>query len=125
MTVTPVGDGLYRVDDGDRSWLVAIAGPAENRWIWIDGQVFVVNTARGPRARRSAGAADLSAPMPATVVKVLAAPGQRVSRGEVLVMLEAMKMELPVRAPRDGVVTAVHCTAGQLVQPGTPLLEMP
>ena len=39
-------------------------------------------------------------------------------------MLEAMKMELAVRAPRDGVVTAVHCRAGELVQPGVTLVEI-
>jgi biotin carboxyl carrier protein len=39
-------------------------------------------------------------------------------------MLEAMKMELPLRAPHDGVVRAVHCTPGQLVQPGIPLVEL-
>jgi biotin carboxyl carrier protein len=35
-----------------------------------------------------------------------------------------MKMELPVRAPGDGVVAAVHCAPGDLVQPGTPLIEL-
>jgi biotin carboxyl carrier protein len=35
-----------------------------------------------------------------------------------------MKMELPVRAPRDGKVKAVHCQAGQLVQPGVPLVDL-
>jgi urea carboxylase len=39
-------------------------------------------------------------------------------------MLEAMKMELPIKAPRDGRVTAVHCKPGELVQPGVPLLEL-
>jgi biotin carboxyl carrier protein len=47
-----------------------------------------------------------------------------VKRGDTLLMLEAMKMELPVRAPRDGRVSALHCTAGQLVEPGVDLLEL-
>jgi len=41
-----------------------------------------------------------------------------------LVMLEAMKMELPIKAPRDGRVTAIHCRVGEIVQPGVPLLEI-
>jgi biotin carboxyl carrier protein len=51
-------------------------------------------------------------------------PGQRVTKGDLLVMLEAMKMELPVKAPRDAVVRAIACRPGELVQPGMPLLEL-
>ena len=43
---------------------------------------------------------------------------------DVLIALEAMKMELPIRAPRDGVVKAVHCQPGELVQPGQVLLDL-
>jgi len=62
--------------------------------------------------------------MPATVVHVKVAAGDVVKRGDILIVLEAMKMELPVRAPGDGRVTAVHCEAGQLVQPDTSLIEI-
>jgi 3-methylcrotonyl-CoA carboxylase alpha subunit len=41
-----------------------------------------------------------------------------------VVVLEAMKMELTVRAPRDGIVTAIACQSGDLVAPGRPLLEI-
>jgi pyruvate carboxylase len=62
--------------------------------------------------------------MPATVVKVLAETGSRVRRGDALIVLEAMKMELAIRAPRDGIVTAVHCREGDLVQPDRVLIEV-
>jgi biotin carboxyl carrier protein len=62
--------------------------------------------------------------MPATVVRVDAAPGDRVRKGDSLIILEAMKMELPVRAPADGIVTAIHCKAGDLVKAGAPLVEL-
>jgi biotin carboxyl carrier protein len=58
------------------------------------------------------------------VVDVKVQPGDHVSRGDVLVMLEAMKMELPVRAPRDGVVKSIAHRVGDLVQPGNPLLDL-
>lgn len=64
------------------------------------------------------------APMPATVIRVHATVGQNVTRGDTLLVLEAMKMELPVRAPADGAVTAVNCAEGDLVQPGVPLIEL-
>jgi acetyl-CoA carboxylase biotin carboxylase subunit len=82
--------------------------------------------ARSPSRRRSSadGARSLAAPMPATVVKVLVKPGDRVAKGDTVVVLEAMKMELPLRAAGDATVEAVHCREGELVQPDTVLVEM-
>jgi acetyl-CoA/propionyl-CoA carboxylase biotin carboxyl carrier protein len=78
-----------------------------------------------PRRRTSAeGAQSLAAPMPATVVKVLVKPGDRVSKGDTVVVLEAMKMELPLRAPGNATVKAVHCREGELVQPDAVLVEL-
>ena len=62
--------------------------------------------------------------MRATVIAVNAQPGQQVAEGETLIVLEAMKMELPIKSPRPGVVKAVHCATGDLVQPGVNLLEI-
>jgi biotin carboxyl carrier protein len=105
----------YAVEDGDR------------RWVFMDGEVAVVDLERGarPRSRGTVGGeGTLAAPMPATVVRVLVTPGQVVARGAPLILLEAMKMELPLRAPADGVVESVACADGDLVQPGVPLVRM-
>jgi biotin carboxyl carrier protein len=66
----------------------------------------------------------MMAPMPATVVKVLVEPGAEVAEGDTVLVLEAMKMELPIRAPRAGVVRTVRCEPGQLVQPGIALVDL-
>ncbi|MBI2186509.1 MAG: biotin/lipoyl-binding protein [Acidobacteria bacterium] len=66
----------------------------------------------------------LAAPMPATVAAIHVSPGQEVETGDLLVMLEAMKMELPIRAPRAGRVKAIACRRGELVQPGVQLVEL-
>lgn len=50
--------------------------------------------------------------------------GTEVKKGNTLLVLEAMKMELPLRATADGRIDAVHCRAGELVQPATVLLEL-
>jgi biotin carboxyl carrier protein len=130
FTVSVAGPGLYRVSDDTRHWTVAVAGPPANRWLHVDGRVAQVDVASADarsadRTRPPRPAAyELSTPMPATVVRVLVEAGAAVTRGQTLIMLEAMKMELPVRAPRDGVVKAVHCKAGELVQPGVNLLDL-
>jgi biotin carboxyl carrier protein len=54
--------------------------------------------------------------MPATVLRINVAAGERVEAGDVLMVLEAMKMELPVRSPRAGTVRSIECQVGQMVQ---------
>jgi biotin carboxyl carrier protein len=77
-----------------------------------------------PRGRVTDDQLALSAPMPATVIAVNVAPGQEVAEGDVLVLLEAMKMEVPIKAPRAGRVKSVACREGELVQSGVRLLEL-
>jgi biotin carboxyl carrier protein len=120
--VVRIGEGVYRVE------MVFVAGPPTNRWAYWNGHIFrglrtePTVTAR-PRSQRDAHQ-ELSAPMPATVLKVLIAAGTQVKKGETLIILEAMKMELPLRAPADATVTAVRCREGELVQPETVLVEL-
>jgi acetyl/propionyl-CoA carboxylase alpha subunit len=102
-----------------------IASAGHMRWVHLDGDVYEIEVLRpGARRRGAFPHGSLTAPMPATVVRVEVTPGSAVRRGDTLIILEAMKMELPVRAPSDGVVTAVHCRPGELVQPGVSLVEM-
>ena len=124
MKVMAIAPGIYRVDDGTKAWTVAVAGPPDNRWVWVDGLVARLDPPASGRSRGRSSSDELSAPMPATVVKVMIEVGARVSKGDALLMLEAMKMELPIRAPRDGVVKAINCQPGELVQPGSHLLEL-
>ncbi len=106
---------------------VHVAADGDTIWTFVDGVVLTAQVERADRPRaRARGVEDgtLSAPMPATVVKVLVQPAQAVHRGQSLLLLEAMKMELPVKAPRDGQVKAIHCQQGDLVQPGVSLIEL-
>jgi biotin carboxyl carrier protein len=117
-----------RADASDAMPLQAhVVASSDTIWVFIDGETFTINVEPADRTRvRRGGAGNegLAAPMPATVIKVLVEPGASVQRGDVLLLLEAMKMELPIRAPRDGNVKALHCRPGELVQPGTPLVDL-
>jgi biotin carboxyl carrier protein len=124
FTVESFGDGVYRVTGNTGQQSIGVAGPPDRPWVFVDGLVTQVEIEAASRTRpRGRGSQDLSAPMPATVIRVVVEPGATVSKGETLLVLEAMKMEVPVRAPADGVVTAVHCKPGDLVQPGVALLD--
>ena len=64
------------------------------------------------------------APMPGTVIRVEVESGTEVQARQALVVLEAMKMEIPVHSPFEGTVTAVHVNAGDRVAGGTLLVKL-
>jgi acetyl/propionyl-CoA carboxylase alpha subunit len=76
------------------------------------------------RAAHRHVAGGLETPMPGKVIKVAVAPGAEVKKGDELVVVEAMKMENAIRAPRDGRVKSVAARVGDLVSPGLVLVEL-
>jgi biotin carboxyl carrier protein len=118
-----LGNGRYRASDR-----VAYAVRDKGRvWVFIDGRTYVVesNDRDAPdRVHVTDDQVALAAPMPATVIAIKVTPGQDVAAGDLLVLLEAMKMEMPIAAPRAGRVKSIACREGELVQPGVPLLEL-
>ena len=66
----------------------------------------------------------VNAPMPGNILKVNVKAGDAVKSGTVLVVLEAMKMENEIMAPRDGVVAAVHVNKGESVDTGAPIVSL-
>ena len=75
-------------------------------------------------ARRPEDTPSLEAPMPGRILGVRTAAGAAVKKGDTLVLVEAMKMEHAVRAPKDGTVTRVLVIEGQMVSLGDVLVEM-
>jgi biotin carboxyl carrier protein len=120
-----IGEGEVRLGPNE-STVAWVASSGDRQWVFLNGSVYELEThAAGRRRRRAAsGHSSLSAPMPATVIRVEVSPGAHVRRGDTLVILEAMKMELPIRADTDGTVTNVACQPGDLVQPGVALVEI-
>jgi biotin carboxyl carrier protein len=114
----------YLVDEGEQQKRVAVASSGSATWVFFEGHVWQLDSVTGGRPRKKSGEASVMAPMPATVVTINTAPGHAVNEGDTLIVLEAMKMELPIRAPRSGTVKAIHCAKGDLVQPGVNLLEI-
>ena len=93
-------------------------------WDGVSPQTAAMHSAPSQRRRSGSTAGkNLTAPMPATVIKLQVAPGDAVKKGDIVVVLEAMKMELPLRALGDAVVSAVCCREGELVQADATLIE--
>jgi 3-methylcrotonyl-CoA carboxylase alpha subunit len=118
------------IERDGRQFTVYVAGTADDVWAFFDGQVYrhranePADGEAGHHGPPKGGHYVLTAPMPATVVKIAVAPGQAVRHGDTLVVVEAMKMELPIRAPADATVKAINCREGELVQPDRELVEL-
>ena len=72
----------------------------------------------------SSSANVIKAPMPGTILDIKVSAGQAVKTGDVLIILEAMKMENEIMAPKDGVVSAIHTSKGASVGTGDALLSL-
>jgi 3-methylcrotonyl-CoA carboxylase alpha subunit len=77
---------------------------------------------RAPSGEEQAGGGRILAPMPGRILQVLAAPGDRVPRGAVLLVMEAMKVQMRITAPIPGTVQALRCQVGDLVEDGAELV---
>jgi len=134
----PVAPGLYSVLLDGRSFEVAIEAPAEGEVagrLSVDGEAasWTVEDERRHRSRQSAaggggatpgGAYTVAAPMPGRVVAVPVAAGDAVSRGQTVVVLEAMKMESALTAPHAGRVVEVLVSPGQTVRQRQALVRL-
>ncbi len=115
------GAGSLLVDGVYRPYCVTETG--KGVWVTLAGFTFFFEKTKGRADLDEEPSTDFTAPMPGKVVKVAVAAGDKAVKGQVLAVMEAMKMEHRMEAPADGVVTAVHCREGDLVDLGFNLLE--
>jgi len=103
---------------------VAIVRAGEGAWIAWNGRVRYLGPERASAAAPGIVDREVRAPMTGRVVKVSVKPGTAVRVNEVLVVLEAMKMEYRLVAPRDGAVESVGCKEGDRVDLGIVLVTL-
>ena len=97
------------------------------RWVTVNGQTFVLTKSSG--ARRGGyghhhAAGELTAPMPGQVRALNVGEGDTVMKGQTLLVLEAMKMEIRIHAPQDGLVKKLFVKPGQTVEREQVLIEV-
>lgn len=143
-------DGTYRVNVGGRvynftaetvegGWALAfpesgartmayVVADGDTRLVSVSGETYTLTHESQRQGRRStalsAHSGDVTAQMPGQVREVLVSAGETVARGQALLILEAMKMEVRATAPTDGRVKRVLVTAGDVVSRGQLLAEI-
>lgn len=119
-------DGWLDLEIDGQRHRALVARAAQGTFVHIDGSTWEVAPVTATAARPGAAGAEahLEAPMPGQVLQILVEPGQQVEAQAPLVLLEAMKMELRIRAPRAGTITHVHCAVGDVVERGQELVEL-
>ncbi|HET9001285.1 MAG TPA: biotin/lipoyl-containing protein [bacterium] len=120
--------GLFHLSSAGRAQIVRTARGETRNFLHIDGHTLEYQrsaTAGAPGSGSRAVTPDiLAAPMPGAVTQVLVKTGDRVVRGQPLVIIEAMKMEHVIRAHRAGSIRAVHARAGDQIDGGVGVVEM-
>jgi 3-methylcrotonyl-CoA carboxylase alpha subunit len=124
VDVEAVAPGVFLLRDGARRETFHCVRDGGRIHLFWRGAAYVLDEVSSERAAQRHAAHRLEAPMPGRVIAVKAAAGQAVSRGDEILVVEAMKMENAIRAPRDGVVKKVSAQVGDMVSPGVVLVEL-
>ena len=105
-----------------------VSSDSAKRWVTIHGQTFVLTkssgTRRGGQKPGHQAAGELTAPMPGQIRALNVSEGDTVTKGQTLLVLEAMKMEIRIHAPLDGVVKKLFVKQGQTVEREQTLLSV-
>jgi biotin carboxyl carrier protein len=109
--------------------LIHLAGARDahrpsHRQLWVNGRTIRYERIEKRGGGQSAEKGSLSASIPAVVSAVLVQVGDGVQAGDKLILLESMKMILPITAPEAGTVMEIRCAVGDSVQPAVPLIVL-
>ncbi|MDQ8727479.1 acetyl-CoA carboxylase biotin carboxyl carrier protein subunit [Bradyrhizobium sp. LHD-71] len=120
-----VDDCSYRITN-DHDAIVAVDGDTIHVWLDGEAQTFRYHEPVAYYGSHADGSTDdtILAPMPGTVVTVMVKAGEAVARGDTLLVIESMKLETSVKAPRDGRIDTVHVAMGQSFDRSAPLATL-
>jgi biotin carboxyl carrier protein len=120
-------DGKLELLVDGKHVITYISSENAKRWVTVNGQTVVLTKPVAGAKRRSIGhdhASELAAPMPGQVRAVNVTEGDAVTKGQTLLVLEAMKMEIRIQAPRDGKIMKLLVKQGQTVEREQILIEL-
>lgn len=109
--------------DGETQRFVLTGSPRRPRWSWQGAYQSALQPGADTSGQPVSSGSTIS-PMPGTVLEVKVKTGDSVTAGQTLVIVEAMKMEIPVKAPTAGIISNVEVTAGDTVARGDHLVTL-
>jgi 3-methylcrotonyl-CoA carboxylase alpha subunit len=128
VTAEELQPGHLQILLGGRMIKSIVTQGEKEKFIFIDGDVFKVIpvelTGRKKLAEHESRQHDLDSPISGKIVSIKVKKGEKVKRGEVLIVIEAMKMEYLIRAPYDGVIAKVHFKEKDQIEIGQTTLDM-
>jgi 3-methylcrotonyl-CoA carboxylase alpha subunit len=125
VTLDEIAPGTYVFHEGDRAETFHCVRDGDLVHVFWRGVTYRLRLEKdGVRSVARGAASGLEAPMPGKVIKLGAAVGQQVTKGQEILVVEAMKMENAIRAPRDGSVKRIAVKVGDMVAPGVVLVEL-
>jgi biotin carboxyl carrier protein len=114
-----------------KTYTVLVAEDKTKSYISVQGEQFCIEEAKSEAETRSVAEAatlkeipTISSPMPGKIVKILVREGDKVKKGQGLVIVEAMKMENEIRSPGAGIVKKINFKEGNLVDTADPIIEL-
>lgn len=117
--------GTLLLTIGDQLFAVQTARSGATHYLAMNGQLATLEkVAAGNRISKAQSAGDLTASMPGQITQVTVAVGDRVEQGQTLIVMEAMKMEMRLKAPYDGIVKKLRVSVGATVDRGELLAEI-
>jgi len=123
--VEELATGVFLGRDGSGSHVFHCVREGDTIHLFWQGAVYRLEV-EGERSRRSqrVAAGGVEAPMPGKVIAIKTKVGEAVKKGDEILVVESMKMENAIRAPRDGRIKSIAASLGEMVGPGRVLVEI-
>ena len=116
-------DSLWLLDGAKKTKLHATK-IKDTWWIHLNGKCWKLDLIEAGSSTDDSGDSGLTAPMPGTILEVLVSEGDEVTAGQTLLVMEAMKMEHKITAPKDGLIEVIHFQSGERCEQGAKLISL-
>ena len=124
LTFERASDDSLWLFDGSKKTKLHATKIKDAWWIHLNGKCWKLDLIEAGSASDDSGESNLSAPMPGTILEVLVSEGDEVAAGQTLLVMEAMKMEHKITAPKDGKIESIHFQPGERCEQGSKLISL-
>ena len=124
LTFERASDDSLWLFDGSKKTKLHATKIKDTWWIHLNGKCWKMELIEAGSSDDGSGDSGLTAPMPGIILDVLVSEGDEVTAGQTLLVMEAMKMEHKITAPKDGIVEVVHFKSGEKCDQGSILISI-